>query len=293
MYLCIRKSYGAFQKPHNMGEWRTLTAVGTCGIRLRRHDEDITLKSRTTNRDIQVPDLRAARQQSQQLDDYRPCKEKDAWGSGKITRKNVSDALEGLPPVKEPLLESWMRYGFAAAHWMITERKWSNSFIVPAFWLRLSFSIRYSVSALSKAIRFSEWMYPDSYLRFLIALRRRVYLRFGFYRFARFCLHFKFLHLFLFRVCGQCMKNALRQIWWLLQWYADPWIELSWAHLLVYAVSVCCLCLEVMFWTFIPDVFLVVLLLPKSCFVEGCLARCWRSASPDDCEVRTIGVSAR
>ena len=91
-----------FQKPHNMGEMKNPDGVGTVGNPVCGDMMKIFIKVK----DNKIADIKfqtygcaAAIATSSMITDL--AKGKTLEEAEKITRKNVSDALEGLPPVKE------------------------------------------------------------------------------------------------------------------------------------------------------------------------------------------------
>jgi len=91
-----------FQKPHNMGEMKNPDGVGTVGNPVCGDVMKIFIKVRDnkiTDIKFQTYGCAAAIATSSMITDLAKGKTLDE--AEKITRKNVSDALEGLPPVKE------------------------------------------------------------------------------------------------------------------------------------------------------------------------------------------------
>ncbi len=91
-----------FQKPHNMGEMKNPDGVGTVGNPVCGDVMKIFIKVK----DNKIADIKfqtygcaAAIATSSMITDL--AKGKTLEEAEKISRKNVSDALEGLPPVKE------------------------------------------------------------------------------------------------------------------------------------------------------------------------------------------------
>ena len=91
-----------FQKPHNMGEMKNPDGVGTVGNPVCGDMMKIFIKvkdNRIADIKFQTYGCAAAIATSSMITDL--AKGKTIEEAEKITRKNVSDALEGLPPVKE------------------------------------------------------------------------------------------------------------------------------------------------------------------------------------------------
>lgn len=91
-----------FQHPHNMGEMKNPDGVGEVGNRICGDVMRIYIKvkdSRIADIKFQTLGCAAAIATSSMITDL--AKGKTLEEAEKITRANVSDALEGLPPIKE------------------------------------------------------------------------------------------------------------------------------------------------------------------------------------------------
>lgn len=97
-----KKVMELFQHPHNMGEIKNPDGVGTVGNPVCGDMMKIFIKVK----DNKIADIKfqtygcaAAIATSSMITDL--AKGKTLEEAEKITRKNVSDSLEGLPPIKE------------------------------------------------------------------------------------------------------------------------------------------------------------------------------------------------
>ncbi len=91
-----------FKKPHNMGEMKNPDGVGTVGNPVCGDQMCIFIKvkgNKIADIKFQTYGCAAAIATSSMITDL--AKGKTLEDAEIITRKNVSDALEGLPPVKE------------------------------------------------------------------------------------------------------------------------------------------------------------------------------------------------
>jgi len=97
-----KKVMDMFQHPHNMGEMKNPDGVGKVGNPVCGDVMHIYIKvkdNKITDIKFQTMGCAAAIATSSMITDL--AKGKTLEEAEKITRKNVSDALEGLPPIKE------------------------------------------------------------------------------------------------------------------------------------------------------------------------------------------------
>lgn len=97
-----KKVMELFQHPHNMGEMKNPDGVGTVGNPVCGDMMKIFIKvenNKIADIKFQTYGCAAAIATSSMITDL--AKGKTLEAAMKLTRKNVSDALEGLPPIKE------------------------------------------------------------------------------------------------------------------------------------------------------------------------------------------------